>query len=106
MWWEEKQKIIRDKLKDKRINDICIIFHNEFLRFLRTSLLKLVDNPLKQIHKINFLSCKKDYSNKFDEESKTKFKNRFKFSNNDVNKFIVLLRKNTYPYEYIDDWEV
>ena len=27
------------------------------------------------------------------------------FSNNDVNKFIVLLAKGFYPHEYIDEWE-
>ena len=27
------------------------------------------------------------------------------FSNNDVNKFIVLLTKGFYPHEYIDEWE-
>ena len=33
------------------------------------------------------------------------FKNTFKFSDNDINKFILLLRKDIYPYEYVDDWE-
>ena len=28
----------------------------------------------------------------------------FKFSNNDINKFILLLRKSVYHYEYIDEW--
>ena len=31
------------------------------------------------------LSCNKYYSNKLDEELKKKFKNTFKFSNNDIN---------------------
>ena len=28
-----------------------------------------------------------------------------KFSNNHTKKFILLLRKGVYPYEYMDDWE-
>ena len=51
------------------------------------------------------LSGNKDYSNKLDGKSKKKFKNIFKFSNNDINKFILLLRKFVYPYEYMNDQE-
>ena len=52
------------------------------------------------IHKC--LSWNKCYWKKLNEELKTKLKNTFKFSNTDINKFILLLRKDIYPYEYMD----
>ena len=55
--------------------------------------------------KYKFLSYNKDLSNKTDEELKERFKNTFKFSNNDINKFIFLLRKIVYHYEYMDGLE-
>ena len=81
---------------------------------MATSLSNLVDNLTEGIHKIEckdchfFLEyesvednsikfkcifCNKNYSNKFDEQLKTRFKNTFKFSNNDNNKSILLLTK-------------
>ena len=36
---------------------------------------------------------------------KIQFRSSFKFSDNDINKFILLLKKTVYPYEYMDDWE-
>ena len=34
-----------------------------------------------------------------------KFPNTYKFWNNDINNFILLLRKGIYPYECMDSWE-
>ena len=74
---------------------------------MTTLLSNLVDNVTERIHKIKCkdcdcflkyesikdnliqykcLSCKKDFSNKLDKELRKKFKNTFKFSNNDINK--------------------
>ena len=51
------------------------------------------------------LCCKISYQHKFDEKLKERFFNTYKFSNHNSNKFIFLLSKGVYPYEYMDDWE-
>ena len=87
-------------------------------KFIVSSLSNLVDNVAKGIDKINCKDCdyfleyesvpenlikykrlsyNKDYLNMLDEELKKKFSNTFKFSNNDINKFILLLKKGVYP---------
>ena len=40
-----------------------------------------------------------------DDELKKRLKNIFMFSYNDINKFILLLRKGVYPNEYMDEWK-
>ena len=55
--------------------------------------------------KYKCLSYNKDYLEKLEEKFKKWFKNIFKFSNNDINKFVLLLRKSICPYEYIDEWK-
>ena len=47
---------------------------------------------------------KKNTIKDFDNELSKRFKNIYQFSNSDNNKFLLLLRKGFYPYEYIDCW--
>ena len=49
-------------------------------------------------------NCKRKYSGEFEETLIKKFKNTYKFCNGDIDKFMLLLRKGIYPYEYMDDW--
>ena len=38
----------------------------------------------------------------YDKKLKRQFSNTYKFSNHDINKFTSLLRRDVYPYEYMD----
>ena len=58
---------------------------------------RVKDNVIKYDHL--------DYLNKIDEGLKERFENTFKFSNNDVNKFFLLFRKDVYPYKYMNEWK-
>ena len=49
--------------------------------------------------------CKKNYKKDFNKELINRFSSKYEFCNEDINKFILLLRKGVYPYEYMDSLE-
>ena len=54
------------------------------------------ENVMDNLIKFKRLPWNQDYSEKLDEKFKNWFKNTFKFSDNDINKFILLLGKGVY----------
>ena len=50
------------------------------------------------------IDCEKKYEKEINKELVERFANTYKFCNNEINKFIMLLRKGVYPYEYMDGW--
>ena len=49
--------------------------------------------------------CKTDYQKDFNKGLINRFANIYEFCNKDIDRFILLLKKGIYPYEYIDTWE-
>ena len=54
------------------------------------------ENVMDNLIKYKRLPWNQDYSEKLDEKFKNWFMNTFKFSDNDINKFILLLGKGVY----------
>ena len=125
---------IKKKIENKDLEIAYKIKFIDSYRFMASSLSKLVDNLSEGTHNnkcsdcgsnldyikvtakpmaerinekliLECYNCKQRYKKKFNKELIKRFASTYSFCNNDLNKFILLLRKGVYPYEYMDNWE-
>ena len=117
---------IKKRIENKNIDITYKIKFIDSFRFMATSLSKLVDNLTDNIHydkcdkcksnlcfvnavneKLIFkcIDCEKEYEKEFNKELLERFSNTYEFCDNDLNTFLILLRKGVYPYEYMDGWD-
>ena len=123
---------LKKKIENKNLEITYKVKFIDSFRFMSSSLFKLVDNLSGGIHNnkcvdckssldyikthsslerknekliLEFYNCKQRYRKKFNKEQIKIFASTYDFCNNDLNKFVLLLRKGVYPYEYADTWE-
>ena len=95
-------------------------------RFMSSSLSSLVDNLCEGLHNYkwidlksyldyistedkllisNCLKCSKNYKKHFTKDLIKRLANIYEFCDRDINKFILLIRKRVYAYEFMDSWK-
>ena len=116
---------IKKKIENKVLEITYKIKFIDSYRFMASSLSKLVNNLSEAIHNnkcsdcgsnlddiknknekliLECYNCKQRYKKKFNKELIKRFSSTYSFCNNGLNKFILLLRKGVYTYEYMDNW--
>ena len=126
---------IKKKIKNKDLEITYKIKFIDSFRFMSSSLSMLVNNLSEGIHSNKCVNCKcyldyvritkneklllkcfncnNYYKKKFNKDLIKKFKNTYSFCNSSsdssslecINKFVLLLTKGVYLYEYMDSWE-
>ena len=117
---------LKKKIENKNVEITYKIKFIDSYRFMSTSLSKLVDNLSEGLHNnkrlnckscldyiktknekiiLKCFNCKTYYEEDFNKELIKRFVSTYDFCNKNLNKFIFLLGKGVYPYEYMDNWE-
>ena len=117
---------IKKKIENKDMEITYKIKFIDSFRFMAPSLSNFVDNLTEDIHgdkcidcksDLSYLkiidktlifrcfNCKRNYKKEINKELIERFASTYKFCNNDLNKFVMLLRKSVYLYEYMDGWD-
>ena len=87
--------ILVNNLSDRVYNDKCIHFKSY------VDDMSIKDDKLI----LRCFKCKMNYKKHFNKELINGFSSTYKFCDEDINKFILLLRKRVYTYEYMSSWE-
>ena len=108
----EKYIIFSVPIKKECENGKIITYKLKFIdsfRFMSTSLSELVDNMSGNFNSIKCKSCtennRREACKKIIKGLIKKFPGIYQLCNDNLNKFVLLLRKGVYPYEYMDSWE-
>ena len=124
MSWRKHRKIItfsipiKKRIENKNIDITYKIKFIDSFRFMATSLTENIHNDkcikcksnlcfvnaMNETLTLECVDCKKEYNKDINNKLKERFSNVYEFCGYDMNKFITLLRKGVYPYEYMDEW--